>query len=230
MSNKLTKVKHPADRIFVGLWIFGQISCYILFSILVWLLFSKPSGSIVDPTTYSLKNVYPKRFGFYDVYVSYGWKPDSKPEGTIEYNRVALLALLLFIFMILYISFLLIFVRPYTKSWFKSASYSRTMIIILAGVLILLIAGLTVGKPASQEIKDVDYDLAWSSWMFNHADGSNIDSAIKMFSWSKTSIVIFSSEMVILFYTLVDGVTGIIASVQRHKSQRSYQKLLIDTD
>jgi hypothetical protein len=37
------------------------------------------------------------------------------------------------------------------------------MIIILAGVLILLIAGLTVGKPASQEIKDVDYDLAWSS-------------------------------------------------------------------
>jgi hypothetical protein len=66
--------------------------------------------------------------------------------------------------------------------------------------------------------------------MFNHADGSNIDSAIKMFSWSKTSIVIFSSEMVILFYTLVDGVTGIIASVQRHKSQRSYQKLLIDTD
>jgi hypothetical protein len=66
--------------------------------------------------------------------------------------------------------------------------------------------------------------------MFNHAPGSDLDSSIRMYSWSKTSIVIFSAEMIILTYALIDGIFGLITSIQRFKSQKSYHKLLSEQD
>jgi magnesium-transporting ATPase (P-type) len=225
--------KKIINNIWVIVWVVSIIWSILTFVALIYLIFFLPSNALATSKDYTLADIYPKRFGLYNAWVTVEWwinppTPKPNPGDFISTPHVApnftmWLSLTMILIIFLFVVILLRYARYQTRGWFNKNSYIRIVLIMLFGSISLFILGVTahpvISDVTSPDI-DVPWDYSWESWIFKHNSDPN-----KLYTFTIAGTSLLTFIILVSVYAAIDGSLSVFVSVSRYRDWVRHNEL-----